>query len=61
MFIIASGNIECLHKLFIIISDNDALRRVESPRARGNVTSEGSESFIDRGCKGFPRMEPLYV
>ena len=61
IFIIVSRNIECLHKLFIIISDNVALRGVKSLRARDNVTSEGSESFIDRGRKSFLRVEPLYV
>ena len=52
---------ECLRELFIIISDNGALRGVKSPRARDSVTFEGSESFIDRDRKGFPRAEPLYV
>ena len=52
---------ECLRELFIIISDNGALRGVKSPRARDNVTFESSESFIDRDRKGFPRAEPLYV
>ena len=61
MLIIASENIEYLHELFIIISDNDALRGVKSPRARDSVTFEGSESFIDRDRKSFLRVEPLYV
>lgn len=61
MFIIVSENIEYLHELFIIISDNDSPRGVKSPRARDSVTFEGSESFIDRDRKGFPRVEPLYV
>ena len=61
MFIIVSGDIECLHGLFIITSDNDALRRVKSPRARDSATFEGSESFIDRDRRGFLRVEPLYV
>ncbi len=61
MFIIVSENIEYLHELFIIISDNDSPRGVKSPRARDSVTFEGSESFIDRDRKGFPRAEPLYV
>lgn len=61
MFIIVSENIEYLHELFIIISDNDFPRGVKSPRARDSVTFEGSESFIDRDRKGFPRAEPLYV
>jgi len=61
IFIIISGDIEYLHELFVITSDNGALRGVKSPRARDSVTFEGSESFIDRGRKGFPRAEPLYV
>jgi len=61
IFIIVSGNIEYLHELFIIISDNDSSRGVKSPRARDSVTFEGSESLIDRDRKGFPRAEPLYV
>ena len=61
IFIIVSENIEYLHELFIIISDNDSPRGVKSPRARDSVTFEGSESFIDRDRKGFPRAEPLYV
>ncbi|ETK02380.1 hypothetical protein N425_04805 [Tannerella sp. oral taxon BU063 isolate Cell 2] len=61
IFIIVFGNIEYLHELFIIISDNDSLRGVKSPRARDSVIFEGSESFIDRDRKGFPRAEPLYV
>ena len=52
---------ECLRELFIIISDNGALRGVKSPRARDSVTLEGLESLIDRDRKGFPRVEPLYV
>ena len=50
-----------LHELFIIISDNGALRGVKSPRARDNVTFGSSESLIDRDRKGFLRVEPLYV
>ena len=61
IFIIVSENIEYLHELFIIISDNDALRGVKSPRARDNVTSEGSEYLIDRDREGFPRVKPLHV
>ena len=61
IFIIVSENIEYLHELFIIISDNDAFRGVKSPRARDSVTFEGSESFIDRDRKSFLRVEPLYV
>jgi len=61
IFIIVSENIEHLHELFIIISDNDSPRGVKSPRARDSVTFEGSESFIDRDRKGFLRVEPLYV
>jgi hypothetical protein len=61
IFIIVSGDIEYLDELSIIISDNVALRGVKSLRARDNVTFESSESFIDRGRKGFPRVEPLYV
>ena len=61
IFIIISGNMECLRELFIIISDNGALRGVKSPRARDNVTFESSESLIDRGCKGFLCVKPLYV
>ena len=52
---------EYLRELFIIISDNDAPREVKSPRARDNVTFEGSESFIDRDRKSFLRVEPLYI
>ena len=52
---------ECLRELFIIISDNGALREVKSPRARDNVTFESSESLIDRDRKSFLRVEPLYV
>lgn len=61
IFIIVSENIEYLHELFIIISDNDALRGVKSPRARDSVTFESSESLIDRDRRGFPRVKPLYV
>jgi len=61
IFIISFGDIECLHELFVIISDNGTLRGVKSLRARDNVTFEGSESFIDRDRRGFLRVEPLYV
>ena len=61
IFVIISGNVEYQRDLFIIISDNGALREVKSPRARDSVTFEGSESFINRDRKGFPRAEPLYV
>lgn len=61
IFIISSEDIEYLYELFIIISDNVALRRVKSPRVRDSVTSEGSESLIDRDRRRFPRVEPLYV
>ena len=52
---------EYLRELFIIISDNGALRGVESPRDRDNATFGSSESLIDRGCKGFLCVKPLYV
>ena len=61
IFIVVSGNIEYLHELFIIISDNDVPRGVKSPRVRDNITFEGSESLIDRDRKSFLRVEPLYV
>ena len=61
IFIIAFGDIECLHKLFIITSDNVALRGVKSLRARDSVTFESSESFIDRDRGGFLCVKPLYV
>ena len=61
IFVFISGNIECPLELFIIISDNGALRGVKSPRARDNVTFESSESLIDRGCKSFLCVKPLYV
>ena len=48
-------------ELFIIISDNGALREVKSPRARDNATFGSSESLIDRGYKGFLCVKPLYV
>ena len=48
-------------ELFIIISDNGTLREVKSPRARDNATFESPESLIDRGCKGFLCVKPLYV
>ena len=52
---------EYLRKLFIIISDNGTLREVKSPCARDNVIFESSESIIDRGCKSFLCVKPLYV
>ena len=50
-----------MHKLFVIISDNDALRGMKSPRDRGNVTFESSESLINRDRKSFLCVKPLYV